>query len=144
MWPIAILFGLFFFVRALLAFFHLSSIFEVHGVVHLHATRPRAAHLARGGADCNVFRVSSPYALAALSVYFCVSTSWVASGTVRSYRGRPICVCAALAPLRRVNTVYFKQETRLYSKRSVVNTVGEAVLPTSVFTLSSLYIYCII
>jgi hypothetical protein len=43
-WPIAILFGLFFFVRALLAFFHLSSIFEVHGVVHLHATRPRAAH----------------------------------------------------------------------------------------------------
>ena len=99
MWPIAILFGLFFFVRALLAFFHLSSIFEVHGVVHnLHATRPRAAHGDRGGADCNVFRVSSPYALAALSVYFCVSTSWVASGTVQLQGPSHLCVCRVGTP----------------------------------------------
>ena len=66
-------------------------------MVHLHATRPRAAH-GVGQIHCNVFRVSSPYALAALSVYFCVSTSWVASGTVQLQGPSHLCVCRVGTP----------------------------------------------
>ena len=82
-------------------FFHLSSIFEVHGAgctICTPRAGPRAAHGDRGGADCNVFRVSSPYALAALSVYFCVSTSWVASGTVQLQGPSHLCVCRVGTP----------------------------------------------